>query len=408
MIIVEINSVLKGSTGKIARQIADNAILGGNQAYICVPKGRHNKKTEYNNAILFGSQLSEDSHIILNRITGLNGCFSIIATLSLICKINRINPDVVHLHNLHNCYINLPILFRYLRNNNVKVVWTLHDCWSFTGQCPHFTSVNCSKWETGCYKCPSYREYPESFVDRTRLMWRLKRKWFTGLKHMVIVTPSEWLAHEVKKSYLNEYRIKVVNNGIDLNTFRPSRKLNTKEKYNIPKNKYIVLGVASNWGYRKGLDVFSELVMLLPSNYQLVLVGTDKYSEKEIPDTIISINRTHNQEELASLYSCADVFVNPTREDNFPTVNIESIACGTPVITFKTGGSPEIIDETCGCVVECNDVRSLAKKIMWICTEKPYLKESCLNRAQKFDSVLQSKEYFRIYENCTCNSECSI
>ena len=394
--IIEINTCDYGSTGNIMKQIAWHICQLGHESIIAVPAGRHNPKKEKKDYLWIGNRFSEDSHIILGYLTGFQGCFSVFSTLRFVAKLKKINPDVIHLHNLHKCYINLPILFHYIKKNNVEVVWTLHDCWAFTGQCPHFTMTKCEKWKTGCHDCPSYRRYPESMVDRTKTMWGLKKKWFTGVQNMTIVAPSQWLADLVKQSFLKEYPVKVIHNGIDLSVFRPTPS-DFREKYHIPEEKFVLLGVAFGWGKRKGLDVFVELSRRLdPEKYQIVLVGTDDAVDKTLPKNILSIHRTQNQQELAEVYTAADLFVNPTREDNYPTVNMEAIACGTPVLTFRTGGSPEIVDEDTGAVVDCDDVDAMVKQIITIQEVNPFSSKACLEHAKQFDKDLRFEEYIQL------------
>ena len=335
-------------------------------------------------------------HRVLAPLTGREGQLSRIGTRLLLVKLSQIDPDVIHLHNIHGYYLNFPMLFRYIKKNDISVVWTFHDCWSFTGHCPHFTVAKCDKWMTECHHCPSLRDYPKSYVDHSRMMHRLKKKWFLGVKDMTIVTPSEWLAGLVKQSFLKDYPIKVINNGIDLSVFKPTDS-DFREKYGC-RDKHILLGVAFGWGYKKGLDVFLELSKRLPSDYQIVLVGTDDSVDKQLPENIISIHRTNNQAELAEIYSAADVFVQPTREENYPTVNMEALACGTPIVTFRTGGSPEIADETCGVVVDVDDIDAMEREIIRICKDKPYSKEACLARASGFDMKKRFEEYIDLYK----------
>lgn len=397
MKIVEINATNFGSTGKIMLQVANTAKMVGNKVWNCYPKSRDNSKFKVDNAILIGDRISRNIHILLSEFVGLNGCFSFFSTKKLLRQLNVIHPDIIHLHNLHNCYVNLPLLFKYIKTNNVKVIWTLHDCWAFTGHCPHFTMEKCDKWQTGCFKCPRYKDYPQSLFDNSKKMWGLKKKWFTGVKNLTIVTPSEWLAGLVKQSFLKEYPVKVIHNGIDLNIFKPTES-NFREKYNIG-DKFIVLGVAFGWGVRKGLDVFIELSKRLDNEkYQIVLVGTDDAVDKQLPKNIISIHRTQNQTELAEIYTAADVFANPTREDNYPTVNMESIACGTSVVTFRTGGSPEILTEKTGSVVDYNDINAMNSEIIRICETKPYSEKDCLEVAKSFDMNDKFKEYVELYK----------
>lgn len=394
--IVEINQVQYGSTGRIACQIAEKAEEAGYCCPVMVPKGRHNKKPLDKHVVLFGSQISEDTHIVAGKLTGFHGCFSVNATKKLICYLEKIQPEIVHLHNLHGDYISLPILFSYLKRTQVNVVWTLHDCWAFTGHCPHFDMINCDKWKVGCHSCPQYREYPQSYIDNSRKMYKLKQEWFTGVKNMVIVTPSDWLAGLVKESFLKNYPVITIHNGIDLTVFKPVWG-GVREKYGIKPNQNIILGVSFGWSVRKGLDIFVELARHLGDTYQIVLVGTDEKIDERLPNNIISIHRTSNRQELAELYTAADLFVNPTREDNFPTVNIEALACGTPVLTFRTGGSPEAVDTTCGSIVEKDDIDSIEREIIHMCTEWPHSPEACVKRAANFDKDVKFQEYIELY-----------
>lgn len=346
-----------------------------------------------------GTFNSRRVNVALARITGFNGCFAWLETYKLLKKIDEFKPDIIHLHNLHDSYINLSMLFSYIKKHNVPTVWTLHDCWAFTGQCPHFTIVKCDKWKAGCHNCPQYKEYPASLYDNTKKMWQLKKKWFTGVKNMTIVTPSEWLAGLARESYLKQYPIEVINNGIDLNVFKPTHS-NFREQYGIPGDKYIVLGVSFAWGYRKGLDCFVEMAEKLGEQYQIVLVGTDDEIDKNLPHNIISIHRTQNQKELAEVYSAAEVFVMPTREENYPTVNMEAIACGTPVVTFDTGGSPEMLDNKTGIVVNANDIEATKKAIKDICEKKRCNDEEYIVAYSKnFDMKKRFAEYIELYAN---------
>ena len=260
-----------------------------------------------------------------------------------------------------------------------------------------FTILNCNKWQVGCCNCPyPKKNYPRTLVDRTKHMWLFKKDLFTDINSLLLVTPSKWLSTLVGSSFLKEYKIKVINNGIDLNVFKPT---STRSNLlnGIPLNKFIILGVAFDWGIRKGLDVFIELSKRLSENYQIVLVGTNNEIDLMLPNNILSIHRTNNQIELSELYSSSDLFVNPTREDNYPTVIMESIACGTPVLTFDTGGCLEMIDETCGCSVACDDVDALEKEITRIFSTRPYSKDDCLRKAKDFDKNKCFTDYIDLY-----------
>lgn len=400
MKISEVNMFSHGSTGKIMLNIVYVAMESGHDAVSFSPYYFTKKRLPMpkcgDRHIYYGYYLESAVHKIIGRFLGLNGLGSYFSTAKLIKKLKAFSPDVIHIHNFHSFCFNLPLFFKYIKKSNATVFWTLHDCWTFTGHCPHFVMTKCDKWKTGCYKCPSYKEYPASNVDNSEWMYKLKKKWFTGVKNMTLVTPSEWLAGLVKQSFLKDYPVRVINNGIDLSVFKPMHSDFCK-KYRC-EGKKILLGVAFGWGERKGLDVFVELAGRLPEDYQIVLVGTDENVDKLLPDNIISIHRTDSQRELAEIYTAADLFVNPTREDNYPTVNMEALACGTPVLTFETGGSPEIIDSSCGSVVECDNVDLLESEIYRIINDKPYTTEACLKRAESFDMYQRFREYVELFE----------
>lgn len=329
-----------------------------------------------------------------SKLFGNYGFNSKRAAKKMIEELEKVQPDVVHLHNIHGHDCNLEMLFSYFRDKKTKLVWTLHDCWAFTAYCPHFMMAKCNQWRNRCEHCVQRKDY-SWFFDRSRELYEKKRALFTGLD-LTIVTPSQWLADIVKQSFLKDYPVLVINNGIDLSVFNPQQS-DFRTKYGL-EGKKLVLGVSFGWDDRKGLDVFVELAQRLPDDYQIILVGTNSNVDKLLPKNILSIHRTNNQLELAEIYSAADLFVNPTREENYPTVNMEAIACGTPVVTFRTGGSPEIFDETCGCVVECNDVAALESESCRICTDKPYSEVACLERAKTFDQNERFKEYLKLYE----------
>lgn len=394
MRIVQINGGAKGSTGKIMMGIAEVARAQGHEVMCASPITTTNRDAgEDCGYYRIGTFNSRRVNVALARITGFNGCFAWFETYKLLKKIDEFKPDIIHLHNLHDSYINLPMLFSYIKKHNVPTVWTLHDCWAFTGHCPHFTIAKCDKWKTGCHGCKQYKDYPASIFDNSELMWKLKKKWFTGVKNMTIVTPSEWLAGLAKESYLKEYPIRVINNGIDLNVFKPT-KSDFREKYGISPSECIILGVSFGWNYKKGLDCFVKLRNELNEQYRIVLVGTDSSIDKKLPSGIVSIHRTQNQKELAEVYSAADVFFNPTREEVLGLVNLESLACGTPVVTFNTGGSPECIDEYSGIIVEeGDDIKTIFEKK----TYANIMEENCIKRAQQFKENEVYLKYLNIY-----------
>lgn len=391
MKIAEINTSNYGSTGKIMLGIADILRERGDKVLICYPATKKNLSKKVEGSYIIGNRIGRNLNILISKIFGCDDLLYRRSTKHLVRRLGEFGTQAIHLHNLHGWYLNVPILFRYIKKNNIKVVWTLHDCWAITGHCPYFDVVGCEKWETECSKCPQHREYPDSFVDNSSRMHLVKKSCFLGVSDMTIVTPSRWLADIVKQSYLRGYYVSVINNGIDLTVFKP-RESNFKQHYNL-QDKKIVLGVAFGWGKRKGLDVFIRLASDLDAKYKVVLVGTDEHVDKLLPENILSIHRTHNQSDLAKIYTAADVFVNPTREDNFPTVNIEALACGTPIVTFRTGGSPEALDDTCGIVVEKNDYDNLLSCIHAVGSNHTFNPVNCCLRARLYDATINLKKY---------------
>lgn len=409
MRVVQINMVHFGSTGKIMFQIAKTATKKGvdmrtfstylvSKRIIKLPKASDGHA-------YYGSPLGNLMHWLLARMTGKACFYSRFSTARLIHRIKKFDPHVIHLHNLHTGYLNLPMLFRYAKKADVHVIWTLHDCWAFTGKCPHFTMVGCDKWKNGCHNCPQWKPYTIG-PDISAALWSRKKETFTSLQKLTLVTPSQWLADLTRQSFLKNYPVHVINNGIDLSVFMPTPS-NLRLEWKC-EDKFVLLGVSFGWGKRKGLDVFLELAKQLDDGYRIVLVGTDEMIEKQLPTNIIAVRRTANQMELAQIYTAADLFVNPTREENYPTVNMESLACGTPVITFQTGGSPEIIDDTCGCAVGCDDLPELKAQIERIRRERPYTRKACLKRAASFNMHHRFEEYVRLYHACAMDENASL
>ena len=391
MTIVQINTTCGvGSTGKIcvgiSKLLTENGVKN-HILYSCDSSGDPA-------GIACSGRRYRKLQALKSRAFGNYGFNSALAAKKMILELERIRPDVVHLHNIHGHDCDLELLFSYFRERQTKLVWTFHDCWAFTGYCPHFTLAKCEKWKSGCAHCPQRRDYSWLF-DRSRELFEAKKRLFQGL-NLTIVTPSQWLADLVQQSFLKEYPVQVIPNGIDLTVFRPTDS-SFRQEYGIESRK-LILGVSFDWGYSKGLDVFAGLAGRLPEDFQIVLVGTDAASERSLPKGVLTLRRTQNQQELAEVYTAADVFVNPTREDNFPTVDLEALACGTPVVTFRTGGSPETIDETCGSAVECDDVDALEQEILRVCTEKSFSEAQCVARARKFERNQRFKEYLELYE----------
>lgn len=393
MKVLTINTTPYGSVARIAIETAELSEKYGIENRLAFGYSSHPLKSEYfvyKTSNLFSAVVD----LFLSRITGLMGVFSICNTKKFIKQVEEFDPDIVHLHNLHG-FINVGIIMNYIKKHNKPIVWTFHDCWSFTGHCPHFDYIKCEKWKTECHDCKLYKDFPKAYVDNSRRMFRLKKKWFKGLSDVTLVSPSIWLESKLRQSFLSRYPIKVINNGINLDVFK-AHESDFRAQYTI-EDKFILLGVAFGWGPKKGLDAFIELSKRLSKEYQIILVGTNDESDKLLPPEIISIHTTQNQQELSDIYSAADLFVNLTREDTFPTVNIEALACGTPIVTFNTGGSPEIIDETCGVVVEQDNVDELIERIEYIRKNNPFTREACRKRAENYNKDQKIKEYIDLY-----------
>ena len=394
MKIAEINMVDYGSTGRLMLQIADYARTQGHDVRTFSMKWKK-QRPEVNGHTYFGSYIENGMHQVLGRLNGRGGCYSCVGTSQLIAKLKKFNPDIVHLHNLHNCYVNVEMLFRYIKKHNKKVIWTLHDCWSFTGKCPHFLVNGCEKWKLGCGNCFVLPEYPASKADATKYMWRKKKQWYGDVSHLTIVTPSQWLASLVKQSFLKENQVVVINNGINLDVFRPTTS-NFREDNSLERQK-IVLGVSFGWSTKKGLEDMVRLSIDLPENYCVVLIGVDESVKKELPERIVAFGRTSSMEELAGIYSAANVFVNLTKEDTFPTVNIEAIACGTPVITLNTGGSGEMLNNDSGIIV--NNYEQMLAEIINVCENDMLSEDACVQRAQSFSIRNCVEKYLSLYQS---------
>ena len=392
--LLQINTTLNlGSTGRIAEQIAIMAEAQGWNCYIA--HGARYVNPSKIHSIQIGTKWSNILHAIIGEYLGMHGFGSTLATYIFIRKVKKIKPDVIHLHNLHGYYINIAILFRYLAKTSIPVIWTLHDCWSFTGHCTHFESHGCYKWKTECRDCPLLMlQYKSRLIDRSRKNFRIKKTLYSTIKNLTITPVSYGLGNLVKESILKEHRIQVIHNGIDLDLFKPCLS-NVKERIGVGNEKKMILGVV-NSGF-KGKKEFIELSK--DPNYQVVIVGIRKKWKSDLPDNIICIPRTNSQEELAEFYSAADVYVNPTQNDTFPTTNIEAIACGTPVVTYNAGGSPEILDESTGIVVERNDIKALHEAVKCILKigKQHYLK-ICRDRAiSHFNKNDRFRDYLELY-----------
>lgn len=396
MRILQINVTYNwGSHGRIAEDIGQLVIEKGGKNYIAF--GRYSN-LGISQPIKIGSQWGIYKHVIQTRLFDRHGLASKSATRKLVKKIQEIKPDIIHLHNIHGYYLNYRILFNFLSTIDTPIVWTLHDCWAFTGHCSHFTFIQCEYWKAKCHNCPQLKEYPSSlFFDRSEKNYVDKQKAFTIIKNMTIIPVSHWLSDEVKQSFLKKYPIKVIHNGINLDNFTPQ---NISKSDKRIKSKFVILGVANVWSNRKGLIDFIRLQQLLSKDYSIILIGLSARQIKQLPKGIIGIQRTNSIKELAEYYSISDVFLNPTWEDTFPTTNLEALACGTPVITYRTGGCIEAIDDKTGAIVEPGNIKQLAEKTEWMCNRRDIeqVRIDCRKRAvELFDKNNRYEDYYQLY-----------
>ena len=387
MKVVQINSFSNGSTGKIMMSIHEELLKQGYDSYVVWGRGR--KSNNYRELYL-NDKIGVYFHAFYSRITGKTGFASKISTKKLLKRLDEINPDIIHLHNLHGYYINIEMLFNYIKNKHIKVVWTLHDCWAFTGQCPHFTLCKCDKWKNGCNKCPMIDQYPKTFIDKSEWNYKMKKKLFTCIEDLTIVTPSLWLSKLVKQSFLKEYPVKVINNGVDTSIFKPTSS-NFREKYHL-EDKKIVLGVASVWDRRKGLNDFIELSKILDDEYKIVLIGLSKKQIINLPGNILGITRTENQQELAGIYGASDVFLNLSVEESFGLTTVEAYLCGSKVIAYNSAASRDICKEINGTLVEAHDLIGLKDII------KNFEQSNSDNIVPNYESSNMLKQYISLYE----------
>lgn len=375
-----------GSTGKIAEGIGLAAMAHGWKSAIAY--GRYMNPSQ-SQLIKVGNEADVYVHYARARFCDGEGLGSKRATRKLISEIEAIAPDIIQLHNIHDHWLNYPLLFEYLGAVDVPVVWTFHDCWAFTGGCPHFENISCYGWrDRECReKCPLKHSHAARNLQ-------LRHKVVNSIgSRLHIVTVSQWLANYVNQSFVNEAgaSVQVINNGIDV--------MSTFKIRDVDKRR-LILGVSNVWPVYKGLADFIELRKVLPDDVDIVLVGLSQKQIDTLPYGIKGLRRTSSPTELAELYSQASVFVNPTRNDSFPTVNLEALACGTPVVTYRTGGSPEAIDENTGLVVEKGDVNGLAHAVQYVLDNpERFSRETCRNRAvENFNKDTQFDKYISLYD----------
>lgn len=401
--ILQINTVCNsGSTGRIAEEIGLAVKAKGWKSYVVYAR---NGQPSHSLTIRIGNEWDICWHGVITRLFDRHGLGSKRATKKLVREIDKIQPDIVHIHNLHGYYLNYPILFDYLSQVNIPVVWTLHDCWAFTGHCSYFSLAGCDRWRTECFQCPLKKSYPASLLfDRSRKNYKDKKRFFTSLSNQTFVSVSAWLQKLVQASFLGEYPVKLIHNGIDTTVFSPKDdcvKKNVRKKYDL-ENRFVIIGVANGWYPQKGLPDFLTLNTRLDhTNFVIMLVGLTESQLKDMPPDIIAIPRTDSTDDLAALYATADVYLNLTYDDNFPTTNLEALSCGTPVVTYRTGGSVEAVNNETGFVVEQGDMDELVRLVKKIHKDGKYIyTNACRQRASMyFRKEDRYAEYLQLYEN---------
>ncbi|MBN1777463.1 MAG: glycosyltransferase [Clostridiales bacterium] len=397
MNVLQVNTVYpNGSTGRIVAEIAAyTAAQPDTRALAAFGIGESSRENGVD-ALRFGSPAGRKFHGAIRKLLDAEGYGSLIATGQLIkfCRENQV--DVVHLHNLHGCYINLKRWFRYLEQAGIPVVWTLHDCWPMTGHCAYFNYAGCERWKTQCIRCPEKHSYPECVgFDGSRRNYRLKKRLFSSLPNLTIVTPCRWLADIVRESYLHNAQTRVIYNGVDTERFQPVAS-HLRKHYGLER-KRVLLSVASDWDRRKGLDSLIGLSELLNEPYRIVIIGLTREQLSALPKNVLGLERTASQQELAAWYTAADCFVNPTLDDTMPLVNLEALACGTPIVVYDTGGCREAVDESCGTVVAKGDIQELAVAVKQICESDANYADACLQRAMRFSKQNMARAYYELY-----------
>ena len=384
------------STGRIALEIAKLVKADGGECLIGygVPEISPDAKPF---AYRIGNPAGRKMHAVMRKLLDAEGYGSWLATKKLIWQMKQFQPDLAHIHNLHGCYLHLSTLFNELKKANIPVIWTLHDCWAFTGHCAYFDYSGCERWKTGCYDCPQQNSYPVCIgLDGSSRNYSHKKKWFSQLENLTFVAPCEWMLKPLKASFMGHYHARVILNGVNLETFRPVTS-DLRSRFGL-KEKKICLSVASDWDARKGLPYLCQAAEKMGEDYCFVVIGLEPEQIALLPSNMLGLQRTSNVEELAAWYTTADCFVNPTLEDNMPMVNLEALACGTPVAVFETGGCPEAIDEQTGIVVEQGNVDALCEAICTLTAEKPVMMQDCMRRAQRFDCKKTFQEYLALYK----------
>lgn len=403
--LVEINTVVNNSTGRIMHDVQREADISGMETLSIV--GRRHVYTDVP-CVKYGNAVSFWIHVIWTTLTdrhGLEPILSVIYTGKMVRRIREANPGIIHLHNIHGYYLHYPTLMKYLAYEyKGKIIWTFHDLWPITGHCAYYSAVNCDKWMTGCNHCPNKKRYPVSLgLDGSRKNYEIKKELFTSLSNLTITVPSEWMASQVKQSFMGKYPVEVIHNGIDTAVFDYNRlavDLDTESSRCVGKtewpDKKILLSVASIWDERKGLKDLVALSDKLSDDYVMIIVGLSKHQISRLPKGVIGITRTENIEELVSLYSRVHIFINPSLEESFSLVTVEALSCGCPCIVLDTSAVAELVNDDNGVVLHSHKPEDYLDAIKSI-ENRGYTRESVRATALKYDNKYMLEGYMRLY-----------
>ena len=397
-VVLQINAVYgQGSTGEIVKDISNTAVELGWDSYIACSQKVYNDVKE-NNMIYIGNSLDHKIHSLCSRLFGLHGYFSHISTFLFLKKVDRIKPDIIHIHNIHSNFITVNMLFRYINKRKIIAIISLHDCWFFTGKCYHYMYDKCNKWRDNCGKCPRLKkEIPSYFFDFSKNILKNKKKYIGDNSLVHVVGVSEWITNEAKKSILKDRVYGTIYNGVDLNIFSKKASF-LREKLNF-QDKFVLLGMANKWLSKDNRDTLKYISENLDDQSILVLIGCEE--KIKLTDKIFGVPFISDRNRLAEFYSMADVFVNVTKVDTLPTVNIEALACGTPVITYDSGGSREILNDKTGYVVPYGDYVQLYQSIKNVKNNgKNYYTNYCIERTNEFfDNRKCYRDYINLYNS---------
>ena len=360
MKVVQVNAIFGSkSTGTIVREIQSCCEANGIESYVAYSIADR-PDDEVPNGFRIGNRLTAKWSALFSRIIGKQAYANRISTWRFLRWLDKVNPDVVHLHNLHSNYIHLNMLLRYLAKHDIATVVTMHDCWYYTGGCTHYTSVGCYRWREGCGNCPQKKQLPSFFFDRTHDVIKDRKKYLSAIPRLTMVGASEWVANEMRKSLLNDLNITFIHNGFDLVLFRPTS--SEKRKELGLERKFVILGPASKWLLPINKPTLDYFVSKIDSDMAILLFGCSSINSS-LPKNVMQIGYTKSPKEMAELYSMADVMVNCSREDTLSSLNLECQACGTPVVTYDATGSKETVDGECGFAVPTGDAEALWEKV---------------------------------------------